>query len=723
MIEEYFDQLRELDAYTDQEQTDDYLQLLDLILSVLLYERRQEDCPEGVRRGLTLEETQMGSALLSGREERKEQLEYPLIRDAVYYIRNREAVSELCGGTRLLRLSERLRLGFSDRFFLMLACAVDQDRKYERLFGLLQGETEVPGITEGFAETAVQLFCRNGGYEQKDRDSLSDRLYWREEYGTAGSRLSRMIVPYQSAAQYLREDDELPSTLSAYASCRRKIGPEDIVLGENLVSRLVRLCRYSSKPENHQGVIVQLKGRAGSGRKFLLGQMCYHLNCSLLTADTGALLRLGERDRNAFLHICGELACYALIHGAVVCLDELEPEERQEELAGKLLRELGERLPVVFFTSDRREFQYPGVEKEILLFELPRADFKARKTYWELFLKEAAIDDTVDLVQAANVYQYNAGQIREVIRTAEYKAALDGRAKMSNQDIIESVRDYNSRRMGKKSTLIDLAFDWKDMILDEYQKKQILDACCQIKNRHMVQDMWGFGEKTPYGRGLGILLYGAPGVGKTMSVQIISRTLGLDAYRIDLSQMVSKYVGETEKNLGEIFDMAKNSCSILFFDEADALFSKRTDVKDSKDRYANMETSYLLQKIEEHDGIVILASNHISNFDEAFQRRMQYIINIPLPGAGQRLELWKSVFPPKAPLEEDVDFAFLAERFELSGSRIKSIAIQSAYYAAEEGSRIGPVHILRALQVDMAKSRRMLSASELGPYEDLFDSL
>ncbi|MBS6398020.1 MAG: ATP-binding protein [Clostridiales bacterium] len=261
------------------------------------------------------------------------------------------------------------------------------------------------------------------------------------------------------------------------------------------------------------------------------------------------------------------------------------------------------------------------------------------------------------------------------------------------------------------------------MVLDDYQKQRILDACKQIRNRNIVENEWKFGGKTPYGRGLSILLYGAPGVGKTMSVQIISQILGLDAYRIDLSQMVSKYVGETEKNLGEIFDMAKNSCSILFFDEADALFSKRTDVKDSKDKYANMETAYLLQKMEEHDGIVILASNNINNFDEAFQRRMQYIINIPLPGPAQRLKLWQSVFPPEAPIDEDVNFQFLAEKFELSGSRIKSISIHAAYYAAEDRSSISPVHILRALQVDMAKTGRLMSANELGPYESLFGKL
>jgi SpoVK/Ycf46/Vps4 family AAA+-type ATPase len=262
-----------------------------------------------------------------------------------------------------------------------------------------------------------------------------------------------------------------------------------------------------------------------------------------------------------------------------------------------------------------------------------------------------------------------------------------------------------------------------DIILDDYQKQQIIDACNQIRNRSIVQEDWNFGRKTPYGKGVSILLYGAPGVGKTMSVQIISRMLGLDAYRIDLSQMVSKYIGETEKNLGEIFHMARNSCSILFFDEADALFAKRTEVKDSKDKYANMETAYILQKMEEHDGVVILASNHINNFDEAFQRRMQYIINIPLPGAQQRLQLWKSVFPEDAPMEEGIDFEFLAKQFELSGSRIKSIAIGAAYYAAEEQCPIGAIHIIRALQADMMKSRRMLSAAELGPYESLYREL
>ena len=726
MIEEYFDLSREAEAYTDREQLEDYLQLLDLMLSILFYERRQEDCPEGVRRGLALDEAQMGSALLSGREERRQQWEYPLLKEAVSYICARETVSELGGSTRLLKLSAQFGLDFSGRFLLVLACAGDWDRKYEQLFALLQGDPEMTCVTEGLAETAKRLILENWGGDgilSEQTGKNRGLLYRQTEEPESASGLRKYLVPCRSAEQYLKGNDNLPSILCEFAVFRNHIRQKEAVLGDEYVDCLTRLCRVHQERDGSKGLIIQLKGRTGSGRKFLLEQACYRLNRNLLVADARILLGAGERDRKKFTNICKELASYALLHGSILCLDELEPEERQEELAGTLLRLLGTWMPLFFFTSDRREQRWPGLKREIYLFELPQADFHARYAYWELFLGNLPRDKTVDLVQAANVYQYNAGQIREVSRMAGYKAAQDGRSMINRKDIVASVRDYNSRRMGKRAHLIDLTFDWKDMVLDEYQKKRIMDACKQIQNRHMVQDKWKFGEKTPYGKGLGILLYGSPGVGKTMSVQIISRTLGLDAYRIDLSQMVSKYVGEKEKNLGEIFDMAKNSCSILFFDEADALFAKRTDVKDSKDRYANMETSYLLQKIEEHDGIVILASNNINNFDEAFQRRMQYIINIPMPGTDQRLRLWKTVFPAEAPLEDNIDFTFLANNFELTGSRIKSIAIQAAYYAADEGVPIGPVHILRALQTDMAKTRRMLSASELGPYEDLFERL
>lgn len=725
-MEAYFDLQREGISYVDDEQVLDYLRLADLIFSILLHEREQEDTTAGIKVGLGIDESQVHLALLSSRQEYQGFWEYPLVMQAVAYMKGREEQNYLIDNkTRLLRISEKYELDFKQRFCLVLSCASDWDRKYERIFALFQGDNRLINLTVGLGTTLCGVLEEKSSsdYGILKFSEKQNLLYRQSDESKINSCLKRQLIPLDSVRGYLRGDDKLPMCLQNLAEYRQNLKKQDAVLGNELVKKLTFLCRNYNQESQQEGMVIQLLGRTGDGRKFTLEQVCYHLNKNLLVVDASALLELEEYNREEFYECLQELILFAQLQNVILCLDDMNPEFKQKMAAGIMLKKMYKQLNILFFTSSVREHIYPVLGTEILLFEFPKADFYARQAYWEIFLKDTKREQAVDAVQMANIYQYNVGQIQAVTQMAKRKAVSQCRDTIYLKDIVESVRDYNSRRMGNKAHLIGTFFELDDLVLDSYQKKKILEACNQIKNRNVVQNEWNFGKKTPYGKGLSILLYGAPGVGKTMSVQIISKVLGLDAYRIDLSQIVSKYIGETEKNLGEIFDMAKNSCSILFFDEADALFTKRTDVKDSKDKYANMETAFLLQKIEEHDGIVILASNHINNFDEAFQRRMQYIINIPLPGAELRLQMWKNAFPKEAPLSEDIHFEFLAEKFELSGSRIKSIAIHAAYFAAEEMGDIQPLHILRALQSDMAKGGRLLSADELGPYASLFPEL
>ncbi|MDE5591089.1 MAG: ATP-binding protein, partial [Acetatifactor sp.] len=205
---------------------------------------------------------------------------------------------------------------------------------------------------------------------------------------------------------------------------------------------------------------------------------------------------------------------------------------------------------------------------------------------------------------------------------------------------------------------------------------------------------------------------------KTMAAQVLARALGLDIYRIDLSQIGSKYIGETEKNLGAVFEAAKFSNAVLFFDEADALFTKRTDVTSSNDKYANAETAYLLQKIEEYSGVSVLATNVMQNFDNAFKRRMTFMIPVEQPGEETRLRLWQKVFPKEAPLEEDIDFGVYARKAELTGSNIKSAALSAAYKAAAEHRKISNRDIIEAIDFEYRRSGRMGISNEL--YGELY---
>jgi SpoVK/Ycf46/Vps4 family AAA+-type ATPase len=204
-----------------------------------------------------------------------------------------------------------------------------------------------------------------------------------------------------------------------------------------------------------------------------------------------------------------------------------------------------------------------------------------------------------------------------------------------------------------------------------------------------------------------------------MAAGILAQSLGLDLYKIDLSSVVSKYIGETEKNLSQIFDEASTANVILFFDEADALFGKRSEVKDAHDRYANIEISYLLQKMEEYEGVAILATNLSQNLDEAFSRRMQFVIDFPFPAVADRARIWRALFPPQAPRAEDIDVEFLARQFELAGGDIKNCVLAAAFLAAEEGTAMSMAHLIQGVVREYGKIGRPLTRSSFGNYFQL----
>jgi SpoVK/Ycf46/Vps4 family AAA+-type ATPase len=233
--------------------------------------------------------------------------------------------------------------------------------------------------------------------------------------------------------------------------------------------------------------------------------------------------------------------------------------------------------------------------------------------------------------------------------------------------------------------------------------------------RSFLLEEWGFAAKLPYGRGVSAILVGPPGTGKTMVAQLLARELGYDLYRIDLSQVVNKYIGETEKNLARIFSAAETANAVLFFDEADALFGKRSDVRDAHDRYANIEIAYLLQRMEQYDGVAILATNLRQNVDNAFLRRLHFIIEFPMPDEAHRARMWQEFLPPEAPVDT-IDFEFLAREFRLSGGNIRNIVVSAAYLAAANGGRIGMSHLMRAAWREHQKIGRVFAPNDAGDY-------
>ncbi len=251
------------------------------------------------------------------------------------------------------------------------------------------------------------------------------------------------------------------------------------------------------------------------------------------------------------------------------------------------------------------------------------------------------------------------------------------------------------------ATPVRSQFVWSDLILPEELRARLMQLCTLFTERDRVLHDWGFAAKLPYGRAISALFTGPPGTGKTMAASIVANQLGLLCYRVDLASLVSKYIGETEKNLAELFDLAERSHVVLLFDEADALFGKRTQTASANDRYANLETSYLLQRIESYSGLAILTTNLRQNIDAAFTRRLRLVVHFPFPAPEMRLRLWRSSLPPDAPLERGIDLALLAERIELAGGPIKNAVLTAACRASAEQRGIGMEDLLEACKQEL----------------------
>jgi SpoVK/Ycf46/Vps4 family AAA+-type ATPase len=285
--------------------------------------------------------------------------------------------------------------------------------------------------------------------------------------------------------------------------------------------------------------------------------------------------------------------------------------------------------------------------------------------------------------------------------------------------LFEAARAQSDQWLGSLAVKVRTVHTWSDLVLPRDTLQRVKEVAAAIRFRHLVYSGWGFAEKIASGKGIKVLFAGASGTGKTMTAGVIARDLGLDLYKIDLSGVVSKYIGETEKNLHKIFQAADASNAMLFFDEADALFGKRSEIKDAHDRYANIEVAYLLQKIEEYEGVVVLASNLSKNIDDAFSRRMHYVIEFTLPGQQHREQLWRGMFPAQAPVADDVDFEFLAAQFPIAGGDIRNVVLDAAFLAAQDGQTVTMKQLIKAMARQMIKQGRIPSPTDFKQYHNL----
>jgi hypothetical protein len=340
----------------------------------------------------------------------------------------------------------------------------------------------------------------------------------------------------------------------------------------------------------------------------------------------------------------------------------------------------------------------------ILRVEFERPDYDGRLRIWRHYLGE---EEATNLHGLANQFRFTPGQIEDAVATAHDFAHWAGRP-VSDEELFAASRAHSNQNLATLATKIRPRYTWDDIILPRDTYNQLQEMVNIVQQQHIVYERWGFGRKLALGKGLSVLFSGHPGTGKTMAADIMAGALGLDLYKVDLSTVVSKYIGETEKNLNRIFTEAATSNAILFFDEADAIFGKRSEVKDSHDRYANIEISFLLQRMEVYDGVVILATNLQANLDEAFTRRFHFITEFPFPETADRERIWHVNVPPETPVDPRVDFGLLARRFRIAGGNIRNIILAAAFLAARDDQPMQMPHLLHATRREYQKMGRLI---------------
>jgi hypothetical protein len=401
----------------------------------------------------------------------------------------------------------------------------------------------------------------------------------------------------------------------------------------------------------------------------------------------------------------------AALERALLCFDglpALEPGERR-----RVLRALAARDRRAILCAPAREAVSILDEQTALVVEAPLPSFAERRAVW------AVVTGTDDVGEAAAKFRLSVGQIVEAAEAARLAAAGRGAEAPSAADLDLGARHASSTRLGELAVRLEPAFGWDDLVVPEKQRELLRSISSYLRHRDLVLSEWGYERTVARTQGLKVLFAGESGTGKTMAGQVLARDLGLDLFRIDLATVVSKYIGETEKNLDRIFDAAEGSNAILFFDEADALFGKRSEVRDSHDRYANIEVAYLLQRMEAYEGAVILATNFRQNLDDAFLRRLDVVVDFPFPEADDRRRIWSLLLPDAAPIADDVDVEFLAEQFKLAGGSIRNCSLAAAFMAAEAGEPIAMQQLVRAVALEYGKLGRLTLEADFERFHEL----
>jgi len=727
-------------AYTDAlEYLNDELQLLDLRLRREMLSRRAKAQPDPLApfKGLVITDTEVSDLLAEtptvetdscgSREEIAEQRGLDeLLQRHQTQLDERRAASAVAGvDLPLSRLARLIGLSRFEEECLIICLANDIDGKYAKLYAYLQDDATARKPSVDFV---LRLLC----------ESQTERLHARAAFDS-----SAPFIRYRLLQVHERPGENSGPLLSRQLHLDDRIA--DFLLGrQSMDARLERVSRItvfgqdSTNPsaddelsrrttsfirahfgqeQGSRNVFFYLQGKSGQELRALVQAVCCELGLPLLTADV-EIMRSGTLgfEESAWL-----LGREAALQSAVLCLEEAdgllaEADKRHVEL--KSLTDATATFSRLTFLLGSRSWN-PGdlLRGQVFLpVTVPLPDFKLSRRLWQESLEACEhLAEDVSCDDFASKFRFGRSRIQAAISAAEHQALWRSPEDwhITAADLFAACRALSSPRLGTLAQKIDPKYAWDDIVLPADQLEQLKELCSQANHRHTVYGEWGFDRKLSLGKGLNALFSGPPGTGKTMAAEVIANALQLDLFRIDLSQVVSKYIGETEKNLHQIFLEAQAGHAILFFDEADALFGKRSEVKDAHDRYANIEIGYLLQKMEEYEGVAILATNLRQHIDDAFLRRMNFVVEFPFPDVEYRRRIWQVVFPEAAPLSDKVDFDLLAREIKLAGGNIKNIALRAAFYAAANGGTIATLHLWQAACREYQKLGRTWSSEEL----------
>ena len=619
-----------------------------------------------------------------------------------------KAAAAMPAAAALETVQAKFGLSAFERHVLLLCAGLEFDAQFAALCAQAHGEAHRAYPTFGLALAALPEAHWSA------ITPVAPLRRWRLlEIGSGGSltqsalRLDERVLHY--LAGVFHADERLQGLLE-------DAGPEEALVPshDKLAESIVRAWSVSKNLADWP--VVQLCGADAPAKRALAAAGCARLGLPLkiitvqaLPTQAGeleSLMRLWERE--------------SALQNCALLLDSDETDSAEALRKSALHRFVDYTFAPLLLSSRERHGHF---HRKVVTFEVLRPTAGEQRVLWQKSLGEEAPAMSPHLDALVSQFSFSARMIQNAV--AEARAGVEERrSKIEDRDprpspldprfsqrLWEACRMHARPRLAELAQRIVPAAIWEDLVLPQAQLQILRDVAAHVRQRAKVYESWGFSSKGARGLGISALFAGASGTGKTMAAEVLANTLHLDLYRIDLSQVVSKYIGETEKNLRRVFDAAEEGGAILLFDEADALFGKRSEVKDSHDRYANIEIGYLLQRMEEYRGLAILTTNMKESLDAAFMRRIRFIVPFSFPDVGQRELIWRRIFPPATPIV-GLDFEKLA-RLNMTGGSIRNTALNAAFLAADAGEAVGMKHILRAARSDYAKMEKSLTEAEV----------